>query len=103
MTHLTEAELALHYYGDADDPAAVERHLAECGDCRREMAQLRAALGMVTLPVPERPERYEADVWHNLRAHLPEPARRSRWSLVTPRRWAAAGALAALVVVAFAL
>jgi anti-sigma factor RsiW len=100
MNHLNEAELALHYYGDADDPAAVERHLAECGECRREMEQLRATLGMVTLPVPERAERYEADVWHNVRAHLPEAPRRSWWS-VAPRQWAVGGALATLVIAAF--
>ena len=103
MKHLSEAELALHYYGDADDSAAVERHLAECGECRREMEQLRAALKMVVLPVPERAERFEADVWHNVRAHLPETQRRSRWSLITPRHWAAAGALASLLIVAFLL
>lgn len=103
MKHLSEAELALHYYGDADDPGAVERHLAECETCRREMEHLRATMQMVTLPAPERPERYEADVWHNLRAHLPERSRSSRWSLATPRRWAVGGALAGLIVMAFLL
>jgi hypothetical protein len=104
MKHLSESELALHYYGDADDPAAAKRHLAECAQCRLEFAQLQAVLAAVTMPAPEPAAGYETEVWNNLRAHLPERRQaRSWWWLAMPQRWAAAGALAGIIVAAFFL
>jgi hypothetical protein len=104
MKHLTESEIALHYYGDDDDSLAVEQHLAECAQCRNDFEQVKAVLGAVNLPVPERPAGYETDVWNNLRAHLPEKRTASRWAwLAMPQRWAVAGALAVLLVIAFGL
>ena len=104
MKHLTESEIALHYYGDDDDRLSVERHLAECARCRNDFEQVKAVLGAVKLPVPERPAGYEADVWNNLRAHLPEKRAASRWAwLAMPQRWAVAGALAVALIVAFGL
>src|SRR3954463_13493752 len=116
MKHLSEAQLALHYYGDADgsadlnangdfnDARSIERHLAECDQCRREFAQLRTLLkSLDSAVVPERPANYGTDVWNRIRAHLPErPPRRSPFAwLLTPQRWAAAGAMAAIVLAAF--
>ena len=36
MKHLSEEQIVLHYYGDADDAAGIERHLAGCAECRDE-------------------------------------------------------------------
>jgi len=30
MNHLSEEQIVLHYYGDAEEAAEVERHLAAC-------------------------------------------------------------------------
>ena len=34
MSHLSEQDLILHYYGETEDPAPVERHLDTCPACR---------------------------------------------------------------------
>jgi hypothetical protein len=112
--HLSESELTLHYYGDAEDAAAAERHLAECDTCRREFQRLRAVLSSVAMPVPERPPDYEARVWNKLAPQL-EPLYEQRVQAVAPprispsrmrfawQRWTAVGAVAALIAAAFFL
>ena len=55
MTHLSNEELILHYYGEAEDPAPVDRHLDECQECRAVYGSLERVLNvMEALPVPER-------------------------------------------------
>jgi len=105
MKHLTDEQLALHFYGEgAEDSAEVSQHLHECDSCRANLEQLEAVLGSVEMPVPERPENYEATVWHNLRGHLPErESKKKWWWMGAPQRWAAFGAVAALVIAAFFL
>jgi hypothetical protein len=104
MNHPNEQDLVLYFYGDAPQTAALERHLAECEECAAEFAQLRATLSAIDYPVPERAADYEAQLWSTLRPRLEhsEAPRRSAWAAVLqPRRWAIAGALAAIIVVAF--
>ena len=104
MNHLTEQELVLYFYGDASKPASVENHLAECPACAAEFVLLRTTLSAIEFPVPERTADYEAQLWGTLRPHLEatEAPKRSFWGAVfQPRRWAPAGALAAIVVAAF--
>lgn len=105
MRHLTDEQLALHYYGEgAEDSAETEQHLHVCDSCRANLAQLEAVLGSVEMPVPERPENYEATVWHNLRGHLPErEAKKKWWRIGAPQRWASFGVVAALIIAAFYL
>src|SRR3954469_2862080 len=105
MKHLTDEQLALHYYGDgAEESAAVSQHLHECEECRATLGQLEAVLGSVEMPVPERPENYGTTVWHNVRAHLPEPAPKSKWwHFGAAQRWVAFGAVSALLIAAFYL
>ena len=112
MSHLSEEQLILHYYGDTDDAGAAEdtlaaeRHLEECGTCRELYASLQRVLNVVdSLPVPERSADYGAQVWQRIEHRL-GARRRWLWSLGTawPRsaRWAAAcAACAALMVTAF--
>ena len=114
MSHVSESQLALHYYSNADDPAAVVRHLADCDACRREFEGIRAILSSVAIPAPERPPDYEARLWNRLAPQLqlienrhtqPSVARRLSpfqfW--MAAQRWAPVGAMAALITVAFFL
>jgi hypothetical protein len=111
MNHLSEEQLILHYYGEeADDAAAatpcdaltIEHHLEECVDCRSLYGSLQRVLNIVdSLPVPEQPADYGAQVWQRISHRL--PARRFGFRfLPAPWRLAAAGvAFAALMVTAF--
>jgi hypothetical protein len=112
MNHLSEEELILHYYGEPGEPGesgdtlAGERHLAECGDCRALYASLERVLNVVdTLPVPERPAEYDAQVWQRIEhriEHSVRARRRMLWTLPASWRWAAAAAaFAALMATAF--
>lgn len=109
MSHLTDEELVLHHFGEAEDPAAVA-HLSECAACRAALEALRRDLEAV--PVPEPPERgadYGAQVWARLRPLLEaapvvsfEPARPRAGRREMRRVWAPIG-LAASLVLAFLL
>jgi hypothetical protein len=107
MNHLTEEDLILHYYGEAENRASVEEHLSHCGECREQFQNLQGVLRTVdALPVAERSENYGVEVWRRLQPRLqPKPAilwRPSRWgSLLWPPRWAMGAATVLLVVAAF--
>jgi hypothetical protein len=100
MTHLSERQLVLHYYGEEN--GATEAHLAGCPACRAGLERLRRTLALVPAPpVPRRDETYGARVWRRLRPALPEsgPPRWQAW--LRPRRLVWAGTMAALVLAAF--
>lgn len=95
MSHLTQDELILFYYGE-QELASV--HLAGCEACRHDYQRLQRTLNAVdSLPVPERAPDYEAQLWSAVSSRLPVKAKR-HWGLP---RWSAALATAALVVAAF--
>jgi hypothetical protein len=101
MSHLSEEELILHYYGEPGDPAGNEQHLDQCGECRALYSSLQRLLNsMDSLPVPERDAEYAARVWQRIEGSL-KPRRRFR--LPMPYwRWAVAStAFAGLLVAAF--
>jgi len=99
VSHLTEEELILHHYGEAEDPRAVETHLAACEACRASHGALvRDLSGLPSDVVPERDETYGARVWARLEPKL--AARPRRW---TVRRFALPAALAASLALAFLL
>jgi succinate dehydrogenase/fumarate reductase cytochrome b subunit len=51
VTHLTDDELVLHYYGeDGHDIVAAERHLRTCAQCTRARETLARTLNAVTPP-----------------------------------------------------
>jgi anti-sigma factor RsiW len=111
MKHPNEEELIAYREGEASQREATTRHLADCRECRAELERIEAVLAALdTMPVPDPGEDYGRRVWQQIAPRLPE--KRARWwdfgvsrqsggSWLEPRRWAAAGAIAALVITAF--
>ena len=102
--HLSEDDLILHYYGETAraDETRVDGHLAECGACQAEKAQLHRVLALVesAAPVEARPG-VERDVWARLEPQL-DAYVASKWrTFFWLPQWALAGGVAALVFVAF--
>ena len=108
MSHLTEEQLVLHYYGEEEeDELAAARHLEECGACRELYGSLARVLNVMDSdPLPERAENYGAAVWARLEPRLsarrPLLARLLGWQYHRPlRALVAAAGVACLLVAAF--
>ena len=102
MNHLSEEQIVLHFYGDAEDAMEVERHLAACPDCRAEFARVRSMLRQIEpLEVPEPAAGFEGKTWLNLRDRLPEKGSFLQRLLQGQQKWALAGAMAVLLAAAF--
>jgi hypothetical protein len=94
MNHLSQEELILHYYGERD-AADGNTHLADCPECRQELARLAHVLDQVNaIEVPEPEQDYEARVWNRLSWRLRGEKKKSR----NVTKWLAA---AAMIAVAF--
>jgi hypothetical protein len=107
MTHLSDDELVLHFYGEGDDLRGARMHIEECEDCRRRFEQLSETLQAMTAgEVPERGEDYGTRVWARIQPKLEAPEPRSwrhrLFPIVAWPRLAMAGGAVALVVAAFA-
>jgi hypothetical protein len=108
MSHLSDQDLILHYYGETKDPASVERHLDACSNCRAAYGALERVLNIVdSVPVPERGATYESDVWRRVQPLVRQafslPARRAEARRQPGRSallWPAAVAFASLLLVA---
>ena len=99
MKHLEQEQLVAHYYGEGGKE--VDKHLADCYECRTEFGNIQRTLTAITpAEAPARGPEYGAEVWNRVRGHLPEAAPKRQWWLM-PQRWAAVGAMAALIIVAF--
>jgi len=73
MSHCTEADLILHYYGEGSPE--VERHLDACAECATARESLAETLRLVPISaVPARDDSYPTEVWQRLRGRLPERA-----------------------------
>jgi hypothetical protein len=102
MNHLSEEQIVLHYYGDAEEASEVERHLAACPDCRAEFARVQSMLQQIEpLEVPEPAAGFEEKTWLNLRDRLPEKGSFLKRLLQGRQKWALAGAMAVLLAAAF--
>jgi len=100
-------DLALYALGslEGEEQVAIEKHLAECASCRRELEVLRGDLGLIALTTagPKPPARSRQRLMAaianepRLTARKEEPvrARRSWWSIVG---WAVAAAMALVVI-----
>ncbi len=102
MSHLSEEQLILHYYGEEAADPETGRHLDECAACRESYGALQRTLNMMdSLQAPERDDAYGERVWRRIEDRLPLQNRWKRWSLPAWRWAAAATAVAGLVVAAF--
>lgn len=93
MTHCSDDDLLLEYYGE---PASPSTHLARCGACAARYLEVKAFLDGLTLEPPERDDRYGLEVWQRIRHRL--PARESRWEQFTSVRFAFAAAAATVLL-----
>ena len=106
MTHYSEDDLTLYYYGEGRRRAAIERHLDACAACQSLYREIAGALAMIAAPeAPERGDQYGLEVWQRIRHTLPEPDAPSWHTLWTTLfrvdRLTLAAAAALLVVAAF--
>jgi hypothetical protein len=102
MNHLSEEQIVLHYYGDAEEAAEVERHLADCPECRAEFACVQSTLKQIEpIEVPEPPASFEEKTWLNLRDRLPEKGSFLQRLFGRQQKWALAGAMVMLLAIAF--
>lgn len=102
MTHLTEEQIVLHSYGDAEGTEDIRRHLDECPACRGEYERVELLLrGIEPTEVPEPPPAFEDKLWLNLRGRLPHKRGGLFAWLPSPRALALVGSVAVLVVAAF--
>ena len=107
MSHLTEDDLVLHYYGEltgAEEAHAAE-HLTTCRTCHDELRRLQQVLAVVderALAGPELPAHFERTVWARLEPNL-GPSRRSwlSWFVLSPSRLAWVAAVVVLVGASF--
>jgi hypothetical protein len=98
MNHLSEEQLVLHYYGEPLD-GPVDDHLQACEACRAEYRGLQRVLNTLdSAPVPERSPEYGAAVWQRIEPRV-HGRRGIAW--LSAREWILAGAMAALIVMAF--
>jgi hypothetical protein len=106
MKHLTEEQIVLHCFGDAEHGAEIDQHLDACPECRESFEQVKALLASIEpTPVAEPHESLEQKMWLRLRDRLPERKAGIRSKIFAPRlalaKWATAGAMAVLVLAAF--
>jgi hypothetical protein len=111
MKHPKEEELIAYQDGEVEGRAMITSHLADCAECQAELARIDALLAAInSIPVPEPAGDYGQRVWQQISPRLPE--KRAHWwdflfsqprtiGWLAPRRWVAAGAVAALVLAAF--
>ncbi|MDQ6759611.1 MAG: hypothetical protein M3Z32_07070 [Acidobacteriota bacterium] len=104
MNHLTQEQLILLYYGESENPASTEAHIAGCAACRSEYQNLQLVLNTVDgAPGPDRPANYGAQVWERV---APVISARRGWvaglsNLFQPRWWVLVPTAAVLLVTAF--
>jgi hypothetical protein len=67
VTHCTDEDLTLYYYGEGRRRAAIARHLERCASCAALYREIADTLELIAAPdAPERDERYGLQVWHRL-------------------------------------
>jgi hypothetical protein len=110
MKHPNEEELIAYQGGELLRRKAIADHLSDCPECRDELERIDAVLAALSaMPVPEPGKDYGQRVWQKIGPRLPR--KRARWGnlfaggfstgWLGPRHWAAGGAVAAVVIVAF--
>ena len=102
MNHLTEEQIVLHYYGDAEGEEQIRLHLDECPECRAEFERVDVLLrGIPPTEVPEPPPGFESKLWLNVRDRLPQKRVGLLKWLPSARVLSLVGSMAVLVIAAF--
>ena len=104
MKHRTEEELITYRDGEQKDRQEIALHLNECVECREELERIEAVFAaLAAMTVPDPGEDYGQRVWRQIAPRLPE--KRASWwqAWLSWRPLAVAGAMAALIVLAFVL
>ena len=102
MNHLSEEQIVLHYYGDAEEAVEVERHLAACPECQAKFAHVQTMLKQIeSLEVPEPLATFEEKTWLNLRDRLPAKGNFLQRLFGAQQKWVLAGAMVLLIAAAF--
>ena len=111
MKHLTEEQIVLHCFGDAEHSAEIDQHLNECLECRETFSQVKAMLASIEpTSVPEPHESLEEKIWLKLQDRLPKRRSGILQRIFSPvftersfaqRKWATAGAMVVLLLAAF--
>lgn len=97
-----EEQLVAYYYGEADDPAAIEKLLREDSAARQLYEELSAVLAEVDpSEPPERSEDYPQRVWQKVQWRIQPQLRFRWWEFVTLRQAVPAAVLAAVLIGAF--
>jgi len=111
MKHPREEELIAYHDGETAGREGIAGHVADCPECRAELERIDAVLAALnSIAVPEPGADYGKRVWQQIAPRLPE--KRQRWwkyflseprqvYWLEPRRLAAVGGIAALLVAAF--
>ncbi|PYR94051.1 MAG: hypothetical protein DMF84_07470 [Acidobacteria bacterium] len=105
MVHLSDDDLALHYYGEmtASEEHRAAGHLVECHECQQNYGRLTRVLAFVdSAPIGEAPDGFERVAWARLEPALP-PRRGGwlSWFVLSPARLAWAALVVVLVIGAF--
>ena len=73
MTHYSDDELTLYYYGEGPRRHDIERHLESCTGCASTYREIAGTLAIIAAPeVPERGDQYGLEIWQRIRYQLPE-------------------------------
>ncbi|HSC28831.1 MAG TPA: hypothetical protein VLD67_16255 [Vicinamibacterales bacterium] len=107
VTHLSEEDLVLHYYGESagSEQTRTSDHLGACAECREQFRRLQRVLAAVnesTFAGLEPPAHFERTVWARLEPALrPQRPDRLSWLALSPPRLAWAAGIILLVGAAF--
>ena len=106
MEHPKEEELIAFHDGEQKGRERVSAHLESCAECRAALEKIETVFAaMDAMPVPDPGENYGQRVWAQISSRLPErqpPSWKSWWkSFFVPRRLAAVGAFATIILAAF--
>jgi len=105
VTHPSEDDLVLYFYGEVRRRRRIERHLDGCAACAALYRELSGTLSVIAAPdVPDRSDQYGLEVWQRLRHRLPELYASPWWAWAGSLGWnrfALAGAVAMLMTAAF--
>src|SRR5689334_16669995 len=82
MRHYEEGDLALYYYGESRDAAAIARHLADCRQCAAAYEAMSGMLQAVTAPAVEPTEAIRREIHDTVRRRLLE--KREPWWALRP-------------------